>query len=207
MKLAAVRRRALLSSAAALTATALLSSAAIASDNLPAAGCPVVPTTQAFAPWQDLSDYFMAPAGDIERGIAGWDLTGGAGSVEGNEPFKIGRATDHVSLRLPPDSSATTGTFCVGVEHRSMRFFARGPEGGSLRVEAVFDKHSGEEKSVRIGVIDGSGAWSPTDVVPMVVNEKAPDFGNALPVALRFTPRGSGAWRIDDVYVDPYKMG
>ena len=38
----------------------------------------------------------------------------------------------------------------------------------------------------------------------MVVNEIAGDYGNALPVSLRFTRAGRSSWQIDDVYVDPY---
>jgi len=33
----------------------------------------------------------------------------------------------------------------------------------------------------------------------------APQQGNAIQVAFRFTPRGSASWTIDDVYVDPYR--
>jgi hypothetical protein len=201
------RRRAIFITAAALTATALTSASAVASDSAPTGGCPAVATVQPFGPWQDFADYFLAPSGDIEDGAAGWTLAGGAQPVEGNEPYLVGGAGDHLALDMPARSTATTASFCVGVEHRTMRFVARGPARGSLRIEAIFHAGNARQKSVRIGAVDGGGDWAVTDVMPMIVNETAADHGNAVPVALRFTARGSDAWQIDDVYVDPYRMG
>ena len=200
----AVRRRAVPACAAALAAAALLTvpAAANAEEGTPA-GCPEIPTTQAFAPWGDVGDYFMAPGGDIEDGAATWSLSGGATAVAGNEPFGAGSR----SLLLPAGGSATTATMCVGVEHRSMRFFARGSSSGVLRVEAVYDKRTSKEKAVHLATVSTTSDWAPTDVLPMVVNDHAGDYGNALPVVLRFTAVGTGSWQIDDVHVDPYRTG
>lgn len=204
MTFEAVRRRAMPACAAALAAAALLAvpTAANAEEGAPA-GCPEIPTTQAFAPWDDFADYFMAPGGDIEDGAASWSLGGGAAAVEGNGPFGAGSR----SLLLPAGGSATTATMCVGVEHRSMRFFARGSSSGVLRVEAVYDKRTAKEKAVHLATVATTSDWAPTDVLPMVVNDDAGDYGNALPVALRFTAQGAGSWQIDDVHVDPYRTG
>lgn len=200
----AIRRHAMPACAAALAAAALLTvpAAANAEDAAPA-GCPDVRTTQAFAAWGDLADYFMAPGGDIEDAAATWSLGGGAAAVAGNEPFGAGSR----SLLLPAGGSATTASMCVGVEHRSMRFFARGSSSGVLRVEALYDKRTSKEKAVQVATVATSSDWAPTDVLPMVVNEHAGDYGNALPVALRFTAVGTGSWQIDDVQVDPYRTG
>ena len=199
----AIRRRAI-PAAAAFAAAALLAvpTAASAEEAAPA-GCPDIPTTQAFAAWGDLSDYFMAPGGDVEDGADTWSLSGGAAAVEGNEPFGAGSR----SLLLPAGGSATTAAMCVGVEHRSMRFFARGPSSGVLRVEAVYEKRTSKEKAVHVATVSTSSDWAPTDVLPMIVNEHAGDYGNALPVALRFSAVGTGSWQIDDVLVDPYRTG
>ena len=201
------RCRIVLSSAAtALAATALFAAPASARAEVPAAGCPAVPTVQPFSPWQDVADYFLAPNGDFEAGATGWLLQGGARAVEGNEPFKVGLAADHTSLQLPAGSSATTAPFCIGTEHRTMRFFASAPQSGALAVTATFTKRNGNSKSVRLGAARGTPAWSPSDVLPMRVNEKAENFDNALWVTLTFTPRGSDAWLIDDVYIDPFRF-
>lgn len=198
--------RALSVCAAALAATALMSGTAFAGDDAPAAGCPFVPTVQPFAPWQDFADYFLVPDGDLEQGAAGWNLDPGATAVEGNEPFQVGGAGDHSSLRLQAGAGAATATFCVGAEHRTMRFFARGSGAGALLVEAVFEKRRGNERRVHLASLTGSEEWAATPVIPMIVNEQAGSYGNAMPVSLRFTARG-GSWQIDDVYVDPYRRG
>lgn len=201
------RCRIVLSAAAtALAATALSAAPASALTPAPVAGCPAVPTVQPFAPWQDVADYMLAPDGDFEAGASGWLLQGGARAAQGNEPFKVGRAADHTSLRLPAGSSATTAPMCIGVEHRTMRFFASAPQSGALAVTANFTQRNGKQKSVRLGVARGSDAWAPSDVLPMRVNEQAEQFDNALWVTLTFTPRSADAWLIDDVYIDPFRF-
>jgi len=201
------RCRIVLSGAAtALAAAALFAAPASALAPAPAAGCPALPTVQPFTPWQDAADYILAPDGGFEAGAAGWLLQGGARTVEGNEPFKVGRAADHTSLRLPAGSSAATAPMCIGVEHRTMRFFADAASSGALVVTATFTKRNGNQKSVRLGVARGSNAWAPSNVLPMRVNEKAEHFDNAIWVSLSFTPRNADAWLIDDVYIDPFRF-
>lgn len=171
-----------------------------------APGCPVKPTVQPFAPWQDLAAYVLAPGGDLEQNRSTWTLAGGAAAVEGNEPFQVGAATDHTSLSLPAGSSATTDQMCIGIEHKTMRFFAKAnTSSGSLRVEALLAGRRGRTRAVSIGTIQAGTSWAPTAELPMIVNKLAPQQGNAIQVAFRFTPRGSASWTIDDVYVDPYR--
>ena len=194
--------------ASALAAAALLSAPAVANaDEGASAGCPAIATTQAFAPLGDFADYFMAPGGDIEDGAASWDLSGGASAVEGTAPSGLGAASDHRSLSLPAGGSATTSTMCIGIEHRTIRFFARGSTSGMLRVEAVYDKRTAKEKVVQVATVSTTSAWAATRAIDMVVNDTAADYGNALPVSLRFTAVGTGDWQIDDLYVDPYRTG
>jgi hypothetical protein len=200
------RSRSVLSCAAAALAAAALSAApAAAHTATPGPGCPAVPTVQPFSAWQDVADYVLAPDGDIEAGARSWQLEGGARAGEGNEPFRVGGAADHTALDLPAGAAATTAPMCIGVEHRTMRFFATGATSGELTVQALYRERDGRRKAVTLGSIRGRGAWAPSDILPMRVNEKAPEFGNALAVSLRFAPRGSSSWRIDDVYVDPYR--
>jgi hypothetical protein len=204
----AARSRSVLSCAAAAFAAAALSAAPASAAPVaaPSAGCPAVPTVQPFRAWQDLEDYILAPDGGLEAGGAAWSLQGGAAPVEGNEPFRVGAATDHMALDLPAGSSATTAPMCIGVEHRTMRFFGSGAKTGELSVAALYTAHDGQRQSVALGSVRGSATWAPTDALAMKVNTLAPDYGNALQVSLRFTPRGPGGWRIDDVYVDPYRV-
>lgn len=203
------RSRIVLSCAAtALAAAALSAAPAVAAPSAtaaPAVGCPAVPTVQPFSPWQDTADYFLAPDGGLEAGGGAWGLQGGARTVEGNEPFRVGAPTDHRALELPAGSSATTAAICIGLEHRTMRFFATGARTSEVSVEALYSERDGRQRAVSLGSVRGTGAWAPTPALAMKVNEKAPAFGNALQVSLRFTPRGPGGVRIDDVYVDPFR--
>ncbi len=166
-----------------------------------AAGCPDVAVSQPFSAWGDPADYFPAPDGDFERNGAGWALRGRAAVVEGDSPFGAR------SLRLPAGSAATSSPFCIGVEHRAMRLFASAAPSSELNVDVLYTDDRGTSRSMRLDELSGSGAWAPTDIIPMVVNALAAERGNALTVQIRFAPHGSGSWTIDNVLVDPYKKG
>lgn len=189
---------------AALAATALAAAPAAAEAGPSLGGCPDVPTVQPFAQWQDFADYFLAPDGHFEGGASSWQLEDGAAIVDGNEPF-VGAPGDDRSLRLPAGASATSAPMCIGEEHRTMRFFGTSTGASALRVEILYTKRNGTSKSVTLGNVHGSGAWAPSDVLAMRVNELAGD-DNALSVALRFSARGNATWQVDDVYIDPYKI-
>src|SRR4051794_10546667 len=133
------------------------------------AGCPGTPTTTPFAPWGDVAEYVPAPGGDLEERGSTWTLSGKAGAVEGNEPFRVGAPSDHLALGLGAGSSATTARMCIGVEHRTLRFFSKaGKRTGSLKVEVLF---AGRART--LGTIDAATTWAPTEVLPMIVNELA----------------------------------
>ena len=164
--------------------------------------------SQPFLPWVDPAHYTLAPDGGFEGGAAGWSLEGGAEVVAGNESHYVGGATDSRSLRLPAGSSATSGTICVGVEHPTLRIFARnaGSALSTLRVAVHFEDAAGEVHALPIGEFGSGGAWQPSPLMPLAVNLLPLLPGERTPVAFEFTPQGSGGdWRIDDVYVDPYR--
>ena len=87
-------------------------------------------TSHPFLPWLDIASYVPAPDGGFEAGAKGWDLNG-ATTVAGNETFKVGGSADDTALRVPAGGSATSPTFCVGLEHPTARLFAK-RVGGSL---------------------------------------------------------------------------
>ena len=101
-----------------------------------AAGCPEQPSAQTFLPWLDVAWYVPAPDGGLEGGGSGWTLTGGADVVEGNQPYLDGER----SLALPGGASATTAPMCIGIEHPTIRLFARntGSPLSALAVSVVF---------------------------------------------------------------------
>jgi hypothetical protein len=203
----AARCRFLLTGAATIAATALLAAPAMASVAPAASGCPETPVAQPFAQWGDTSDYFIAPGGSFEQGAAGWTLHGKAAVTAGNEPWAVNAAGDAGALRLQAGSSATTAPFCIGVEHRSMRFFVKGAGAkrtSSVKVDVLYANRAGKVRSRRIGRIRAGADWTASPSLPLVVNRLAARRGNAMQVSLRFTAKGGGI-SIDDVYVDPWR--
>lgn len=206
-------RRARIRTVTALAA-ALLAAAFAATTAAPASAalaCPD-PTSQPFAAWGDSAFYKLAPNGGFEGGATGWTLAGGAQVVAGNEAFSVSGAGDQ-SLTLPAGSSATTAPMCVSVLSGKMRFFVRngGSSDARLRVRVLYNGGSGALLGglsstlgiADVGTIAAGGAWQPSAQIAML--------GGTLPlfttsVQFRFQPVGtSGAWRIDDVYLDPLK--
>jgi hypothetical protein len=102
---------------------------------------------------------------------------------------------------------------CVGLEHPTLRFFARRSGSAtssalsSLRVDVRFEDAAGDVATLTIGVVPASlhAAWGPTLPMPVVANLLPLLPGERTPVAFRFTPQGPGSWLVDDVYVDPYR--
>ena len=147
--------------------------------------------------------------GTVEQ-TGDWELEGGAVRAAGNERFHVNDADDRSSLALPAGSSATTAPMCVGLEHPTLRLFAR--NGGSLLspllVEVLFEDDGGSSRALPIGAYFGTSAWQPTTPLAVIANNFALLPGESVDVAFRFTPLGgSGRWSIDDVYVDPFRHG
>jgi hypothetical protein len=171
-------------------------------------GCGYEPT-QPFLRFLDPLPYVLAPGADFESGAADWRLTGGARLAGGNEPWSAGSS----SLVLPPGSSATSPPMCMGLVLPIVRFFS---SGGALlsymQVDALYTDTSGRQRSVPLLPVGlPSKSWIPN--LPMLqlggaINALSLN-GLTTDISLRFTPRGllfgSGTWRIDDVYVDPWK--
>ena len=169
---------------------------------------PSGPTEQVFAPWLDGARYFAAHNGGFEQGPADWTVTGAATVVNENESFKVGDAADSSGLQLKAGSSATSTAVCVGVEHPTVRLFVKAPAtlGSALLIEAtVRNPDTGLAVTVPHVVVGGVNAnrWAPTS--PLLVTSA---LGTVLDAELtvKISPIGVPAtWRIDDVYVDPFK--
>lgn len=204
-----VHRSRLAGTALAVLATAALS-ASSAQAGEPSPACPAQTPSRPFLPWLDVADYVPVPGGNVEPGGVAWTLTGAAAAVEGNEPYNVGGATDHVSMRLAPGSSATTAAACISPEHPTLRFFARRTGGwllNQLLVEAVVSDAAGIQRSMPVGTVTSLGNWAPSLPLPnltTVVSTLAE--GGTLPVAFRFTPLDGAQWSVDDVYVDPFRV-
>ena len=172
--------------------------------------CAPQPLERPFQRWLDLASYTILPGGTFEDGVQGWSLSG-ARVAAGNEPFNVHGAGETQSLSLPAGSTATSPSICVGLLHPTMRFFARGSGGGllgslsTLQVDVLFEDAGGTTRSLPIGVVLRTGQWAPSLPAPVLANLLPLLSSDMTAVAFRFTPRGSAAWTIDDVYVDPMR--
>jgi hypothetical protein len=165
--------------------------------------CPGQTYVKPFVPWLDPANYVLLQNGSLESS-SGWTLTGGAKLVSGNEPWRVNHKTDSRSLSLPSGSSATSPPMCVTLFHPTLRFFATnsGLPTTTLRVDMTTEV-LGFKLTLPIGLVV-AGSWQPT--LPFVALESlaSPVIGT---VQFRFTPMGPlSGWRIDDVYVDPFKQ-
>jgi hypothetical protein len=194
-------------SAAAMCVAAMVASPASAGVLVSSAdNCADQPLTQPFAPWGDRANYTPLP-GAFEVGEASWSLSGSS-VTSGNEPFYVNEADDSRSLRLDSGDVATSRTICVGLEHPTLRLFARHGDGGllpTLTVEVIFQTSLGLKASLPIGVVLPSGTWKPTPRFVVLANLLPLLPGERTPVAFRFRAIGGGSWWIDDVYVDPMR--
>jgi hypothetical protein len=172
--------------------------------------CPS-PTSKAFAPWNDFANYSYAPNGGFESGSNGWSLTGSARVVAGNSPFYTHGKNERYSLSLPAGSSATSPPMCISLFSSKMRFFAAnsGSSSSRLKVQVIYRGGVGGILSIvtktlglsDFGYVTAGRAWQPSPEIGML--------SGTLPlltasVQFRFVPAdSSGAWLMDDVYLDP----
>ena len=165
-----------------------------------------------FLRFLDPLPYTLAPDGGFEGGASAWKLSGGAKVVSGNEPFSLA-GPGSKSLQIPSGGSATSPPMCVGLLLPVVRFVSVGGSLlSSLKVEAVWTDSGGRQQSIELlPIVLASSSWQPT--LPLLqlggtLNALTLN-GLTTQMSFRFTPRGglfgSGTWRIDDVYVDPWK--
>ena len=173
-------------------------------------GCPATTFEQPFLRWLDIGNYVLMPNGALEDGTTGWRLTGGAALASGNETYYVHGAGDSTSLSLPSGSSATTGNLCTGATSPTLRFMARnsGSLLSTLKVEVLYTDIFGQPRALTVGRLLNGSSWQPTLPVLFLANLLSPPLltNGTTNVAFRFTPQGSlSGWKIDDVYVDPFK--
>jgi hypothetical protein len=183
---------------AALPATA----GAVLAEKAPS--CEPQPTSKPFAQWGDHADYILAPGGSFEKGTPGWQLNG-ATVESGNESFYVGGRSHKRSLKLDGGETATSPTICVGLEHPTIRLFARNNRLllSTLSVEVIVQTSLGLKVPVPIGLVLPHNPWQPTPPYLVVANLLPLLPNNYTPVAFRFRAIGLGSWWIDDFYVDP----
>jgi hypothetical protein len=201
-------RRTLIAAVAALSGTALLAGPASAGVLVKTAnGCQSTALSQPFSAWGDGANYFLAPGGGFEGSTTGWGMTGSTHVVTDNEPWKVSGSGSH-ALHIPSGETATTPTICVGLDHPTIRFFARRTSGlpllASLAVSVQVETSLGLVLTVPVNaVLLSNSNWAPTGKMLLVANLLPLLPGELTPVRLKFTSL-LGDFRIDDVYVDPF---
>jgi hypothetical protein len=165
--------------------------------------------SQIFAAWNDTNYYRLAPNGGLENGSTGWSLSGGAAVVSGNQPFN---ASGTHSLALPSGSRAVSPTVCIGPNDLMIRMFGAdvGGTDSGLHVRVLWygllNRLLGASD---YNTFAPGGPWAPTSTVDSSggLNVLLPLLGSTS-ARIEITPLGSGsAWRIDDLYIDPYMSG
>src|SRR5215211_2574358 len=130
----AVGSRLLLCAAVAALAIAVTPSAHAGVLVASAPNCAAQALSQPFARFGDYARYALVPGGTFEKGAPGWSLSRAAAG-SGNESFYVHGAGESHSLTISPGGVATSPTVCVGLEHPTMRFFAK--SSGLLPVASV----------------------------------------------------------------------
>ena len=208
--LRALRRTLAAGFTASLAFAALASPASAGVLTESATNCDDNPLVKPFERFGDGANYRLVPGGSFEAGSSGWQLSGGAKVVSGNESYKVNGPRDSRSLLLPTGSRAVSPVVCVGLEEPTLRLFAKRDSGllSTLLVEAQVETSLGLSAWVPVLPGDaGGGSWHPTMAMPLVVNLLPLLPGDRTPVRFRFSPLLLGSWQIDDVYVDPWRMG
>lgn len=167
------------------------------------ADCDPQPVSKPFAPWGDQANYQLG--GSFEADAPEWKLGGSASLVAENEPWKVSGADDTTSLRLPPGATATSPVMCVGIEHPTVRLFARNNRAlaSTLTVEVIFETSLGLKAAAPVGVLLPDGQWKPSPKILVLVNLLPLLPGQHTPVQFRVRSVGLGTWSVDDFYVDP----
>ena len=176
-----------------------------------AESCDDGPITQPFARFGDNANYKLLPGGSFEAGTTGWQLSGGAKIVSGNETYKVGGATHSRSLLLPSGGAAISPFTCVGLSEPTLRLFAKRNSAllglvSTLNVQIQVKTSLG--LSLWLPVLPGDlggSSWHPTAQMPLIANILPLSHSDKTPVRFRFTPL-LGSWQVDDVYVDPVRM-
>jgi hypothetical protein len=199
---------------AVASAFALVASFATSADasvlSLLPGSCGTQAESQVFAPWGDNSLYTPVPGGSFEAGGVPWGLSGGATKLANNESFNVA-GPGSTSLALPSGGSAVSPFSCTSIYHPTLRFFVRntGARSSHLLVQAIYPALLGGLTTTTLGEVSGSSTWTPSPVMGLLTSNLLATLSlNSTVIAFRFVPAdATGAWSIDDVYLDPYCRG
>jgi hypothetical protein len=176
-----------------------------------ALACPVPSTSQAFASQGDSSSYFPVPDGALaDATLPGW-LLSNASLTPGGAPFTVNGTASPNSITIQSGGTVTTAPFCIDSTMPTFRFAARPTIGGSpLQVQIVGTSANALGLVLDLEAVPDNSTSGWTLVNPASLTGGLPiPAGTDYYGKLRFRVPwwGGGAWQIDDIYVDPYRIG
>jgi hypothetical protein len=173
------------------------------------AGCNDYSMSQVFLPWADPANYTRVPGGSFEKSNGHWTLVGASRDPSDNEPYRVGGASDHSSLAIADGGIALSPAMCVGLGEPDSRVFFKqtgGVPGAMLQVDVLFDDVTGTTQAQTVAELGVSPAWVLSPQILTMANLLPTLGAGSSAVAFRFTAIG-GSFKIDDLYVDPYRHG
>ena len=185
---------------AVLAAAALPAAAAGAETAQPV--CEPKISSQVFALFGDTRDYYLAPGGDFEGSVS-WAKSGAVSLSAQIDPFALAGLRDAGSAWLQNGGKITSPKLCVTRDEPFMRFVARHAGGGQLDVIVRNFDADGRVSNTSSGSISPSDhwVWAPSRLVDLLTGDL--DTGYSGYVDIQF--KSQGDWKIDDVFIDPYR--
>lgn len=159
---------------------------------------------QPFSRFGDDNNYVLVPGGAFESGDPAWKLAGGAKVVRGNESFYVNDRYDQQSLSLPQGSTATSPAMCFAPGDWHFRLFVSGS--GSVRVKVVVKSLLGVLSTLDGGTVKAGSTWRPSPEVEVLLTNVC-GLVSTDSLSLRLTPTSGSNVRVDDVYLDPWRVG
>jgi len=199
-------------------AAVLAAAACFAAPAAAQAACEPTATVKAFQAFGDSSDYFLAPNGGLESGSAGWQLTN-ASVVSGNESYFVNAKSDTRSLSIAPGGRAVTSAICVDTTRTGFRFFAKqavSATGPNLKVSILWVGPDGVTRNLSVDKLAGTNyrSWTPSRFwAPQLAAQLFQRLGltaqDTASVRLVFQAENVAgpAWRVDDLFIDPFRSG
>ncbi len=161
-----------------------------------AAECAVQPTSKAFAQFGDQNDYYLAPGGAFET--LTWASVGYVDLSLDNDPFQLAPGIRSAKLHANESVSAS---FCVDRTMPHLRFVAKGSYGQlEVTVRTTTDGAT-NASTTTLSNADHDDVWAPSANVGLHTGGIPAGGRGTTTITLRST----GLWRVDNVFVDPYR--
>jgi hypothetical protein len=168
------------------------------------ASCSYPNAEQVFAEYGDNAYYELAPDGGLEGGGTGWEFTGDAELITGDETSTEFDSADQVELSIPYGATAISPRFCVDetTPHFRLMTINSGKKDTRLKVRVLYEYLKDDELRTDSKNYDirSASSWGPSQAL-----ELKTDHGQERVARISFTPKErEGAWLIDDLYIDPF---